>query len=692
MADRIGSVALMLTANSSGVIKGLNDARMAVYDYEQSAQRANVRILGFTTNARRFNGPERVRRADWFVKPEKPPKEPRERRVRVLKPDGVPGMGVLKTALSFFTGYVFVRALSEMVGAAKEVAHWAWETATAYQDAAVAFEVMTGTRTAGVALLDQIQQLAVDTPFKSTELIAEAKLLKAYGVETYELIETLRRLGDVASGTGVDLGRLSLAYGQVVAKGRFQATELRQFTEAGVGVAAFAKVAKMSTGQFLNAMEQGKIGADVVVQAFKNMTSAGGMFFGMMDKRSKTVKGRFDALVESLEIFVQKIGLKVFEATGLDKFFDRIVRSLKGMDMNAIGNWVERAAQGLKPLAQTAEILLSVGWEYSKVMFGVSGTWEDIRKDLAGIASAWLPIVLDTTNDIVVAFNVLVNSVKTCAKGLQVVLLLWKALPNSNAISVTPFGQFLGGMMGGDTKAINQRFIEIKTLMSDLIHKMNFEAANGTNAFDPAGFIIKRITDHREKWIEAGKFIGYQIGKGVDAASKSISPTFRAIIDDATKEIGNFVREASPATMFKDEVTGLLVGRLRDMIGFDGLDANQLDKSLFLKYRELEKKFGGDSLPSLSPLIESGSQQAVKALSDARAEYSQSQGPTLERIEEVLRRAEDHERLIQKNTKDTADAVKKIVIPRLIGFGFGGAGGGSAGGVGGGGYGYPGYP
>jgi tape measure domain-containing protein len=691
MADRIGSVALMLTANSSGVIKGLNDARMAVYDYEQSAQRANVRILGFTTNARRFSGPERVRRADWFVKPEKPPKEPRERRVRVLKPDGVPGMGVLKTALSFFASYVFVRALSEMVGAAKEVAHWAWETATAYQDAAVAFEVMTGTRTAGVALLDQIQQLAVDTPFKSTELIAEAKLLKAYGVETYELIETLRRLGDVASGTGVDLGRLSLAYGQVVAKGRFQATELRQFTEAGVGVAAFAKVAKMSTGQFLNAMEQGKIGADVVVQAFKNMTSAGGMFFGMMDKRSKTVKGRFDALVESLEIFVQKIGLKVFEATGLDEFFDRIVRSLKGMDMNAIGNWVERAAQGLKPLAQTAEILLSVGWEYSKVMFGVSGTWEDIRKDLAGIASAWLPIVLDVTNDIVVAFNVLVNSVKTCAKGLQVVLLLWKALPNSNAISVTPFGQFLGGMMGGDTKAINQRFIEIKTLMSDLIHKMNFEAANGTNAFDPAGMIVKRLTDNYEKWINAGKYLGYQFAKGVDEASKTLSPTFRAIIDDATKEIASFAKEAAPASMFKDEVVGLLVGRLRDMIGFEGLDNQQLDQSLFLKFRELEKKFGSDALPNTSPLIESGSQQAVKALQEARQQYDQGQGPTLERIAEILRRAEEHERMIQKHTKDTADGVKKIVIPRLLGIGFGSMGGGQGAATGGG-YGYPGYP
>ena len=691
MADRIGSVALMLTANSSGVIKGLNDARMAVYDYEQAAQRANVRILGFTTNARRYRGPERVRRADWFLKPEKEPKEPRERRIRTLKPDGIPGMGMLKTAFSFFTGYVFARSLSEMVGAAKEIAHWAWETATAYQDAAVAFEVMTGTRRGGVALLDQIQQLAVETPFKSTELIAEAKLLKAYGVETFELIETLRRLGDVASGTGVDLGRLSLAYGQVIAKGRFQATELRQFTEAGVGVAAFAKVAKMSTGQFLNAMEQGKIGADVVVQAFKNMTSAGGMFFGMMDKRSKTVKGRFDALVESLEIFVQKIGLKVFEATGLDQFFDRLVKMLKGMDLGAIGDWVGRAAQGLKPLAQVGEMLLTIGWEYAKVMFRVSDSWEKVRKDLAGLASSIMPVILDITHDIVIALDALVESTKTVYKGLQVTLLVWKALPNSNPITATPFGNMIGGALGFNTGKINEFFDKIKDETDKAISIMNREAIYGINAFDPVGMILNRLTDNYEKWINAGKYLGYQFNKGVDSASKALSPTFRAIIDDATKEIASFAKEAAPASMFMNDVMGLFVGRLRDMIGFEGLDNQQLDQSLFLKFRELEKKFGSDALPNTSPLIESGSQQAVKALQEARQQYDQGQGPTLERIAEILRRAEEHERMIQKHTKDTADGVKKIVIPRLLGIGFGSMGGGQGAATGGG-YGYPGYP
>lgn len=45
-------------------------------------------------------------------------------------------------------------------------------------------------------------------------------------------------MGDVAAGLSVPMDRLALAYGQVLAKGRLQGGELRQFTEAGVPIVA----------------------------------------------------------------------------------------------------------------------------------------------------------------------------------------------------------------------------------------------------------------------------------------------------------------------------------------------------------------------------------------------------------------------------------------------------------------------
>lgn len=282
--------------------------------------------------------------------------------------------------------YVLGRAIWEAVDGAKQLAQWAAETANEYERAEIAFQVMTGSRAGGTKLLNDLQSLAVETPFKSSEVVEQAKLLKSYGVETDELIPTIRALGDVAAGTGVDINRLGLAYGQVISKGRFQASELRQFTEAGVGVAHFARTAQMSSSQFLAAMEDGQIGSEIVVKTFQRITGSGGMFFNLMDRQAQTVKGRFDSFIESLEIFVGKVGIAIYRSTGLASFFDGFAKSIQGADLTKIAAWVDRAAQGLKPVYELMVGISVIGKEFLDTLFKQSMAWEDFRK--AGEATA----------------------------------------------------------------------------------------------------------------------------------------------------------------------------------------------------------------------------------------------------------------------------------------------------------------
>lgn len=190
-----------------------------------------------------------------------------------------------------------------------------------YQDAAVAFEVFAGSHDKGIALLDKVQQFAVASPFKQDELTQAARTLAGYGVSMDNLLPTLRDLGEVTAGLGggtEKLQRLALAYGQVVAAGRFMATERRQFTEAGVGVEDFAKSMGVTTTQFVHLMEEGRVSSADMVKAFADMASAGGRFGGMMERLSENVHGRWNALVETLQIAGQRVGLAFFQGFRLE--------------------------------------------------------------------------------------------------------------------------------------------------------------------------------------------------------------------------------------------------------------------------------------------------------------------------------------------------------------------------------------
>ncbi|QEL18596.1 tape measure protein [Limnoglobus roseus] len=217
------------------------------------------------------------------------------------------------------------------------------------EDAEVSFGALLGSSKRGKALVGDVTDLALKTPFSSSELLDQSKLLLSYGVAAGDLTKTLGRLGDVASGAGVDLGRLSLAYGQVIAKGRLQGGEIRQFTEAGVGVRDFANAYNDQTGKrvgvntFLGLSEQGQVSAAVVEKAFEKMTSAGGRFFGLMDDKSRTFGGRLQALRESADVFAGKVGKSFIDNTGVGNFLDRVTGKIQKFDAGGVDNFFRGA-------------------------------------------------------------------------------------------------------------------------------------------------------------------------------------------------------------------------------------------------------------------------------------------------------------------------------------------------------------
>ena len=170
-------------------------------------------------------------------------------------------------------------------------------------------EVLTGSLSKTNQIIKDIQDFGAVTPFTSSELIEQTKRLKAFGFETEELVDTTKRLANVAGATGADLQGIALAFGQIRAKGKLQREEELQLLERGVDITTeLKKITGLQGEEFESAMRKGKIGAELVNQALINLTSEGGAFFGGATKQATTLNGKLSTLIDSVQTLARTVG------------------------------------------------------------------------------------------------------------------------------------------------------------------------------------------------------------------------------------------------------------------------------------------------------------------------------------------------------------------------------------------------
>lgn len=164
-------------------------------------------------------------------------------------------------------------------------------------------------------VFQQVQQMALQSPFSIMQMTTFTKQLAAYRIESEKLVGTTKMLADVSAGLGVDMGRLILAYGQVKAANYLRATEVRQFTEAGLNIAGelatyFSELqGKMvSVGDVMEMITKRMVRFEDVEEVFKRVTSAGGLFYDMQKKQSETLWGQLQRIKDAMSIMFNEIG------------------------------------------------------------------------------------------------------------------------------------------------------------------------------------------------------------------------------------------------------------------------------------------------------------------------------------------------------------------------------------------------
>lgn len=229
-------------------------------------------------------------------------------------------------------------------------------------------EVMLGSASKASAMIEKMRDFAAKTPLTLENVIYGGSLLMSYGVDESNLIDTMTKLGDLASGNAEKMDRITLAYGQMLAKGKVTGEELMQMTEAGVPLqTALAESIGVTGEEFSKMVSAGKVGIDDLNKAITGLTTGDGKFAGMMEKQSQTMQGMLSTLQDNISEFLRKMGEGAFGEvkSALQEASDLLA---EWEEDGTLDRWAQGVGVMLKNLIAFLKTAISVGLDFKEAI------------------------------------------------------------------------------------------------------------------------------------------------------------------------------------------------------------------------------------------------------------------------------------------------------------------------------------
>ena len=178
-----------------------------------------------------------------------------------------------------------------------------------FQQFEVAMETLLGNKDKADALMKQSIELAAKTPFYVSDVVAASKQLLAYGQSADDVVETVRRLGDIAAGVSIPLNRVVGIYGRIMAQGKLTNLTMKQFYSSGIPIVnQLQQQLGKTKDEIMKMISAGQVSFSMVKQAFTDMTNEGGKFGNMMEKQSHTITGHINVIKGLIQNMFNEIG------------------------------------------------------------------------------------------------------------------------------------------------------------------------------------------------------------------------------------------------------------------------------------------------------------------------------------------------------------------------------------------------
>lgn len=173
----------------------------------------------------------------------------------------------------------------------------------------VSFETLLGSKSKADALFGSIREFAVNTPMQLKDLASAAQMMLSFNIGQDKIMPYLKALGDISMGDTQKFQSLSLAFSQMSSAGKLMGQDLMQMINAGFNpLAVMSEKTGKSISKLKDEMSAGSISAEMVQQAFIDATSAGGKYFGMLEKQSKGIAGAMSNLQGAIDDMFNEMG------------------------------------------------------------------------------------------------------------------------------------------------------------------------------------------------------------------------------------------------------------------------------------------------------------------------------------------------------------------------------------------------
>lgn len=264
---------------------------------------------------------------------------------------------------------------------AKDFFGWGIKLAADAEQSQVAFEVLIGDANKAKKVLADLKQFSAKTPFEFPDVRQASQTLLNFGISAENVMPIVSRLGDIASGDAEKLKGLSVVFGQISSTGRMTGEDLNQLINAGFNpLLVISKKTGESMADLNKRMENGKVSAQEVTEAIVTATSKGGQFFGMSEKQSQTLAGRWSTLKDSIGTVATTIGQKLMPIAG------KVVDTLASI----VGS--KGFSQVLETTVQYARV---IGAEFKAIFEMISGLVKTVLPESSANWQSWLSTVQD---------------------------------------------------------------------------------------------------------------------------------------------------------------------------------------------------------------------------------------------------------------------------------------------------------
>ena len=170
----------------------------------------------------------------------------------------------------------------------------------------------------GSEIFNELNEMAMKSPFTLVELATGAKQLMAYNFAEDEVVETTRRLADISAALGVPMERLVYNLGQIRAQTVLNARDARDFANAGLAIVPmladlYTKQKKfgdeiVTTSKVYDMMSKKMVSYADVMKVITSITDEGGKFYNFQAKQAETMKVQINNLTLAWNNMLNEIG------------------------------------------------------------------------------------------------------------------------------------------------------------------------------------------------------------------------------------------------------------------------------------------------------------------------------------------------------------------------------------------------